>query len=1158
MGSVAQRPQYIPVGCASFTKADAELSDEAWESLRSPVWRWFSIPALGKTDDLAPLHHENHLPAAQQQLLLRLPLFGNYIRLLREQWIQVEFRSDPTSDDTAVVRVYFLPDDARRGVIDRVNHKLSRSRLGVLRVLDYTRESWLGNRLPTNFGSPITVETQGSIETPDTTLLQLFNEIPSPKPEAGRVTNHDVREAMDDISQGNVPGLETKLYPYQRRSAATMLQKESQPDTVLDPRLLHVQGPDGYRWYLDPVAGTILNEPRMYDNVSGGILAEEMGSGKTVICLTVILATKHLTAAAPDSIGVSSRPVRKRIGSLLEMAASCATRNSVPWKRYFQESQTPESLEFGRCIEVLKNNPGYYLLPTPVPRRSGRNKDLDVSLPPTVKYLSATTLVIVPNNLLAQWKHEIKKHTSGLKVLILSKHVTVPFADDLLEYDVLLFAQSKFEQLVRDDPGFRTCPLSEIHFKRCLIDEGHVIGNSKMNRKSNLLMGLDCLSISSRWIVTGTPSQGLFGVEGQDFHTSPAAADAANQRAMEMEKRDLERIGSISALYLKSRPWANSVIEIGDTVADWGTYLMLPRHSAKARGRADCLRATLNSLIIRHRLDEVSDLLPSVDEKVVILDGSYQDQLSVNMFSMMIILNAVQSERKDRDYFFHPKQRKNLQQIVHNLKQTSFFGGSFFTAEEVQKAIETAEEFLREKKVYVSPADEELLNEAIQFGHLAAENSLRNLSNQFHEMPINAVGLPKSVRSAWSLDDGDGDTTCTTAGLLSALQRTLHNAAKQPEKLNALLNGGLVAEGFNQKFNILQSNETASKKPASSKDKAAGVLAGNTKLGSDSPRKSRASKPKVKEEEEGIDLVEDIDIGPLASTMVTSTVSAKLTYLIDNIMRHQQDEKIIIFYENNNVAWYLASVLDILQIQHLIYARGLTVERRSQYVNTFHYNETFRVLLMDLSQAAFGLDMRAASRIYFINPVLNPQVQAQAIGRVRRISQQKPVSVETLVLRGSLDEVILEHKQHMTQAEHRRVKSILDVRPIYNWIKNAKITVKAQDDEERIPDMVALQDALPVFGRGFGKPVNPDEGLVFEDGTPTKPSRANGKNVSRPATPVREQGLKRPLDNDAETQSSKPKRVQFGGGHGDGDHKDDGDHITGGLLSQPPRRVKFA
>ena len=46
-------------------------------------------------------------------------------------------------------------------------------------------------------------------------------------------------------------------------------------------------------------------------------------------------------------------------------------------------------------------------------------------------------------------------------------------------------------------------------------------------------------------------------------------------------------------------------------------------------------------------------------------------------------------------------------------------------------------------------------------------------------------------------------------------------------------------------------------------------------------------------------------------------------------------------------------------------------------------------------------DPEALSNIALINPVLNPQVEAQAIGRARRISQHRAVSVETLVLKDS-------------------------------------------------------------------------------------------------------------------------------------------------------------
>lgn len=179
----------------------------------------------------------------------------------------------------------------------------------------------------------------------------------------------------------------------------------------------------------------------------------------------------------------------------------------------------------------------------------------------------------------------------------------------------------------------------------------------------------------------------------------------------------------------------------------------------------------------------------------------------------------------------------------------------------------------------------------------------------------------------------------------------------------------------------------------------------------------------------------------------------------------------------------------------------------------------FRVLLMDLSQAAFGLDMREASRIYFINPVLNPQVEAQAIGRVRRISQQKPVSVETLVLKNSIDEVILERKKHMSQAEHRQAKSILDIQPIYEWIQNARIVRLPDTDGDGFSEMAQLSTPQTLFGRGFGTTLHPDDGLVPGHGRAQNGQRRGTASPSGRST--RSVSTKRRLDS-VETPEGSP------------------------------------
>ncbi|QUC18769.1 uncharacterized protein UV8b_03010 [Ustilaginoidea virens] len=1118
------RQDYIPIGCLGIPHHDTEICQEDWEADALKTWKRFASKQLlvDQCATKAEADREFLSPEFQSRIFDSKALkFAR--RLFEFGWIDLEFCADP-GGASGIVRVHVLPDDAQHEVAERAMHGLEKARKRLLRLLDYSRSTWEGTSTALIGKNSPFAPKDGAGEQ-DYTLLQVFNTIPSPVPDQSLVSKALFRDAMNDLLHGAITGLTTDLLPYQRRSTAAMLQKESDPGVVLDPRLLTMESQDGSTYFMDPVVGTVLREPRYCDNVAGGILAEEMGSGKTIICLALILATRNLPTYPPEMFRVKSRPRRREIGTLADMAASCVTRNDLPWRLYFETWRRELGYDFARCEQAIRRNPGYYLQPRPNLRRRKLRYSSFEEPPPVKMFLSNATLIVVPNNLVSQWRQEMAKHTSGLKVCILAKYDDLPPRKDLLDLDILLFSQSCFECLAY--------LLTSVHFKRCIVDEGHKLGNSKISRKSNLLIELDSLTFSSKWIVTGTPSHGLYGVDDLALDKLPSLnaaesrirPDSQPRRATaEMEKRDLERLGSIMSLYLKARPWANCTTEHGDGGASWAAYMLLPRHSKNSHGSWDCLKATLNSLIIRHRLSEIGNLLPPVDEKVVVLDGSYQDRLSLNLFAMMIIFNSVQSQRTDVDYFFHPRQRKSLLEIVHNLKQSSFFGASFFTSEEIAKSVGTAEAFLAEGKVPISAEDRALLCQAIKLGRVAVRDKLRNLSNRFHEMPLLVRGPLGSASHAWSLDGEGGDSICTSASLLLSLQRLLASASHEAERLNSLLNGGLIHEGLLERDKMLAAQESpaAAKKTAAKKKEL--LLAGNTKLGSDTRRpQSRTHGP------HGLEPMDGLFIDGLPASLrrakVASTVSAKLSYLIDGVLHHQKDEKIIIFYENENVAWYLASMLDVLLVQHLIYAKSLSTERKAQYVDAFNHNHVFRVLLMDVSQAAFGLDMHEASRIYFINPVLNPQVEAQAIGRARRISQHRAVSVETLVLRDSIDEVILERKQHMTQAEHGQVKSLLDVRPIYNWIKNATILDLPRMEEASMPaHMVDLRPPQPVFARA----PDADEGALNSSrGRPT-PETAACAQGAEPTVPA--------------------KRLHDGGEQPTAD----------GRCGRPRRRIRFA
>jgi hypothetical protein len=909
--------RYIPAGCTRISKAQVNLDEASWSSEELQKWNSFQLQDgdLPPRPRYSPDEESICLRSDLQILLLQATGMNSYARLFRAQWIKLEFKVIDAAHQQGILRVYLLPDDVHRRTVDRSDPRLKKARAQILQSLDYSRGTWNGIATPVRLNHPIPFSIADEEPGEELSLLQLFNKIPSPNPDPESVCDRDYQDVINDILDSKITGLNTELYDYQRRSAAVMLQKEAQPSQVLDPRLLHAQDQEGSSWYLDPVAGTVLLEPRHYDGIPGGILAEEMGSGKTLICLTLILATRYLPTQPPELYSPGELPVRKQIASLADMAAACANRYAVPWKPYFDVFKASFGFDFDRCIEALEKNPGHYYVPAPEPRRGGRHPN-QYPEPPTKIFLSAASVIVVPNNLMSQWLQEIKKHTTGLDVVVIAGREEVPNLEVLRKCDIILFSQSRFETLVKQFGGLSETPLSQLHFKRCIVDEGHKLGNSKIGHRSNLLIGLDALRFSSRWIVTGTPSRGLFGVDAADATSGSndlhkTKANELNITSSTLEKEDLERIGAITALYLKARPWANTTMEVGDTTADWTTYLMLPKHNPKSRGRWGSLKTTLNSLIVRHQLAEIGNLLPPVDEKIVVLEGSYQDRLSLNIFSMMIIFNTVQSQRTDMDYFFHPKQRKNLLQIVHNLKQSSFFGGSFFTSEEIATSVKTAEEFLAEGKVPISAEDESLLREAIALGRLSVDNKLRNLSNQFHEIPVTVTDFPAKAGSAWSLDGESGDVVCTSASMLLALQKLIYNSAKEPEALNSLLNGGLMQAGLAEREKIIAA-ETQKNGASEGKDSKSQILAGNTKLGDDSPRKTRShgvngAKPDTK-------ISADVFSGPLELTRIVSTASAKLSYLIDGIVKHQAQEKIIVFYENENIAWYLASMLDVVSL----------------------------------------------------------------------------------------------------------------------------------------------------------------------------------------------------------------------------------------------------
>ncbi|KAI9730642.1 MAG: hypothetical protein M1818_008124 [Claussenomyces sp. TS43310] len=1166
--------------------------------------------------DLYHAERGSIFPITTQELLLSSDTLWHYRALHRAGWVRFEFKT--RDRDWGQIRVYILPDDIGRTRVERSDPYLRKSLQGLLLLLETDSAVWNSTWSPKAGKYQKAIGFDDMSDEDQISLFYMFNTLPSPKPDASIVRDINAKTAMVSILDGSIEGMTTKMLPYQRRSAAMMLQREAQPGQIIDPRLRRPIDLTGKPWFCDIATGSVLREPRMYEAARGGICAETMGLGKTLICLALILATREYSSQIPAEYSVGTIPSRKKVGSLLDMCAATVGRTGTPWKRGLGDWEEDGS-EYSRCTDAIRREIGHYYIPGPPAKRVIRRP---IETPPRKILLSTATLVVVPSNLVRQWEREIEKHTTGLKVLVMKDpKKELPRALELRDYDVILFSRQRFEQESKDGTDsngnrpylqdqfsriYRS-PLRDVHFKRLITDEGHIMGNSSNSSKTNAVVVVDFLQLSSRWIVSGTPTGGLYGADTSlsrhDFNifeplnwsnspSSPSSGDSpdttmdptaalkqtrgdlGNVVNVQQERKDLEKLGNIAKMYLKSRPWSKSSDDQDN--ASWSSYVMQPRHGPTSHGNMTCLRNTLQGMIIRHRSEDVErDLaLPPLYQKTIFLEGSLQDKLSINIFSLMITSNAVTSERKDADYLFHPSQRRALATLVANLRQASFFW-SGFTKDDVQSTIKIADAFLEKGTVYTTEEDKSLLRQVVKMGTIALSNPIWLAACEMHEMPIMLKNdAPPEARKAWALDGQDQGPTLLGATQLHALQKLVvtyqsdANQESSPPKTWPLSIEDFARAG-RETMEAAKASVVPAPRRSHSKvtkiqrrlEDAAPILAGGLKVGGEpSPKKkqspvianpvmdgstnrsnkqsplrpgrqsdlNKARSPflratKDQQQSFSVQIPNSSSITKvLESATIISTASSKLSYLVSQVLAYQAEEKIIIFYEADNVAFYIAQALEAVSVEHLIYAKSLSSDRRSRYLETFNNSPKFRVLLMDIAQAAFGLDISSASRVYFVNPLLSKQVEAQAVKRAHRMGQTRPVYVETLVLKETIEEMIVQRRKEMTSDEQKKCKTVLDDQTMYDWVQNVKFVPIPETVVPSIVQMAMLETPQLAFGRKAGRAEDPDDGLLEQRTTPTSSNRGRGTGKQKMVESTFHQSIDRGVQ-DSINEDSPPR-----------------------------------
>ena len=232
----------------------------------------------------------------------------------------------------------------------------------------------------------------------------------------------------------------------------------------------------------------------------GGILADAMGLGKTVMLLSLILKTKE-----NDADGGSAASTKKRVGEgnlkseerATKRKAVAAPKEDVDVVDLSFDNEHDSDCQMDDDDEsYTDDHASMKSTKKPLIRRTNSN---------------GTTLVVAPLSLISQWEEELASKTDLSHLVYYDNNKRATGGDAFLCCDVVVTTygtlQSEYLSLARSSSGTmqpgQSHPLLQFNWKRVILDEAHGIKNPNTQQSKACCL----LKADTRWCVTGTPIQ---------------------------------------------------------------------------------------------------------------------------------------------------------------------------------------------------------------------------------------------------------------------------------------------------------------------------------------------------------------------------------------------------------------------------------------------------------------------------------------------------------------------------------------------------------------------------------------------------------------------------------------------------------------------------
>lgn len=139
-------------------------------------------------------------------------------------------------------------------------------------------------------------------------------------------------------------------------------------------------------------------------------------------------------------------------------------------------------------------------------------------------------------------------------------------------------------------------------------------------------------------------------------------------------------------------------------------------------------------------------------------------------------------------------------------------------------------------------------------------------------------------------------------------------------------------------------------------------------------------------------------------------VGTKLAHLLKEIqemMIEKKDSKAVVFSQHNGFLDLAGEELTARGIRFCRIDSYMKQHERADALLAFNEDPNCRVFLLSMRSGAVGLTLTSADHCFICDIAMNSSIEEQAIDRIHRIGQTKPVIVKRLVVEGSVEDRLL-------------------------------------------------------------------------------------------------------------------------------------------------------